>query len=88
MTPAGGAAEIMEDGVTGFLAASASEEALDEAMERAWQRRSEWKEIGFRASESIWRYFPQDPCANFAEKLSSLITNAVHPSTITNMECP
>lgn len=86
ITPAGGAAEIMEDGVTGFLAASASEDALDEAMERAWQRRYEWKEIGLRASESIWTYFPMDPCANFAEKLCSLITSSEDPSPTTNIK--
>ena len=86
MTPAGGAAEIMKDGVTGFLAASASEQALDEAMERAWQSRYEWKEIGLRASESIWEYFPEDPCANFAEKLCSLITSSEDPRAITNVK--
>lgn len=69
MTPAGGAGEILEDGVTGFIATSTSEEAFDAALERAWERRHEWREIGLRASESVWRYFPEDPCADFAEKL-------------------
>jgi glycosyltransferase involved in cell wall biosynthesis len=73
VTAAGGAGEILEDGVTGFLARSASEESLDDAMERAWARRHEWREIGCRASESVLRTFPSDPCAVFADKLESLL---------------
>jgi glycosyltransferase involved in cell wall biosynthesis len=73
MTPAGGAAEILEDGVTGFLASSTSEEGFDEAMERAWNQRHQWREIGLKASQSIWKYYPADPCADFADKLEALL---------------
>jgi glycosyltransferase involved in cell wall biosynthesis len=73
VTAAGGAAEILEDGVNGFLASSASEDALDDAMERAWARREEWPEIGRRAAQSARQSFPQDPCAAFADKLESLL---------------
>lgn len=73
VTSAGGAGEILEDNVTGFLAASASEGALDDAMERAWMRREEWPEIGKLASESVKKSFPQDPCADFADKLEALL---------------
>ena len=73
MGPAGGAAEILEDNVTGFLAAGPTVAALDEAMERAWQRRDDWKDIGLRASQSVWNFYPQDPCADFADKLEKLL---------------
>jgi glycosyltransferase involved in cell wall biosynthesis len=73
MTPAGGAAEILEDGVTGFLASSTSEEGFDEAMERAWNQRHQWREIGLKASQSIWKFYPADPCADFADKLEALL---------------
>jgi glycosyltransferase involved in cell wall biosynthesis len=73
VTAAGGAAEILEDGVNGFLASSASEDALDDAMERAWVRREEWPEIGRRAAQSARQSFPQDPCAAFADKLEALL---------------
>ena len=73
VSPAGGIGEILEDGVTGFLASSASEDALDEAMERAWQGRHQWQAIGLKASESVWRYFPEDPCVDFAHKLAALL---------------
>ncbi len=71
--PAGGAGEILEDDVTGFLASATNVDALDEAMERAWRRREEWPEIGRKASESVWQYFPRDPCAVFADKLEALL---------------
>lgn len=71
--PAGGAGEILEDNVTGFLAAASTVDALDEAMERAWGRREEWSEIGRKASESVWRYFPRDPCSVLADKLEALL---------------
>jgi len=71
--PAGGAGEILENNVTGFLASASNVDALDEAMERAWTRRDEWLEIGRKASESVWRHFPRDPCAVFADKLEALL---------------
>jgi glycosyltransferase involved in cell wall biosynthesis len=71
---AGGASEIIEDGVTGFVTSSPDEDSLDEALERAWERRQEWRDIGLRASESIWRHFPENPCADFADKLEEILT--------------
>jgi len=71
--PAGGAGEILEDNVTGFIASASTADALDEAMERAWARRTEWPEIGRKSSESVWRYFPRDPCSVFADKLEALM---------------
>ncbi|HVG22878.1 MAG TPA: glycosyltransferase family 4 protein [Thermoanaerobaculia bacterium] len=72
VTNAGGNAEVVEDGVTGFVAAAPSEDALDEAMERAWQRRDEWRAIGARAAESIRTFVPPDPLRVFAAELDAL----------------
>jgi glycosyltransferase involved in cell wall biosynthesis len=73
MCPAGGAGEILEDGITGFVASASTPDALDEAMERAWTKREEWPEIGRNASASVWRYFPHDPCAVLADKLEAML---------------
>lgn len=73
ITPAGGSGEILHDGETGFLAPTCSEAGLDDAMERAWERRHEWREIGLRASESVRRFYPEDPCSEFASKLETLL---------------
>jgi glycosyltransferase involved in cell wall biosynthesis len=53
VTDVGGNAELVEDAATGFVAAAPTVRALDEALERAWQRRREWPEIGARAAERI-----------------------------------
>jgi glycosyltransferase involved in cell wall biosynthesis len=72
VTNAGGNAEVVDDGVTGFVAAAPSEDALDEAMERAWQRRDEWRAIGARAAERIRTIVPADPLRVFAAELETI----------------
>ena len=69
VTDVGGNAEAVADNVTGFVAAAPTEAALDEAMERAWQRRMEWPEIGCRAAASMRRAVPPNPAAAFADQL-------------------
>ena len=76
VTNAGGNAEVIEDDVTGFVAASPTVDALDEAMERAWQRRGEWRTIGARAAESIRAIIPADPVRVFATQLESIAAKA------------
>ena len=65
-TDAGGTGEVIDDGVTGFLAQASSVAALDEVMERAWRERSSWPGIGAAAAESIRTLVPSDPGAVFA----------------------
>ena len=74
VTDAGGNREVLEDGVTGFIAPAPSEDALDDAMERAWMRRDEWRGIGARAAEAIRELVPADPGRVYADMLVSLAT--------------
>jgi glycosyltransferase involved in cell wall biosynthesis len=53
VTDVGGSAEIVDDGVTGFVAESAGPGAIAAALERAWERRGDWAEIGRAASSRI-----------------------------------
>ena len=76
VTNAGGNAEVIDDDVTGFVAAVPSEDALDDALERAWQRRGEWRSIGARAAEHIRTIVPPDPLHLFAAELESLAAAA------------
>lgn len=69
---AGGTGEIMRDGEHGFLAAAATEAAVDEALERAWHRRDEWREIGAAAAAHVRMLYPADPCQTFADRLARL----------------
>ncbi len=61
VTDVGGNAEVIEDGATGFVAAGAELGALDQALERAWQRRDDWAEMGRRAASHIRLLVPGGP---------------------------
>jgi glycosyltransferase involved in cell wall biosynthesis len=79
VTNTGGNSEVIEDGATGFLAAAASEDALDEAMERAWQRRGEWRAIGDLAARTIRTLVPRSPEAELATMLTQVARNQHAP---------
>jgi len=72
VTDIAGNGEVVEDDVNGFLAATPTADALDEAMERAWQRRAEWRKIGERAAADIRRLVPPDPAGTLAMQLVQL----------------
>jgi glycosyltransferase involved in cell wall biosynthesis len=69
VTDVAGNAEVLTDNVTGFLAAAPTEDALDEALERAWQRRAEWRTIGAVAAHEIRLLVPADPARVMAAQL-------------------
>ena len=73
-TDVAGHREIVDDNINGFLAAAASDDALDEALERAWLRRHEWPSIGAAAATHIRTLVPPDPAAVFADTLLSAAT--------------
>ena len=64
--------EVVEDNVTGFLAAAPTVEAFDEALERAWSRRADLGTMGIAAARSIRQLVPADPCADLANRLVKL----------------
>ena len=76
VTDVAGAAEVVTDGRNGFLASAPTEDMLDEAMERAWARRSEWRAIGDAAAADIRRLVPPDPARAFADLLIAQLEGA------------
>jgi glycosyltransferase involved in cell wall biosynthesis len=64
--------DVIKDGLTGFLAESASIDALGNALERMWGQRHRLEDIGKQAIKTIREYLPDDPVRVFAEKLQSL----------------
>ncbi len=72
VTNAGGNAEVVGDGVTGYLASAATEDALDDAMERAWSERHRWRELGAAAAQHIRTLVPPEPERCFADRLVKL----------------
>jgi glycosyltransferase involved in cell wall biosynthesis len=73
VTDSGGNAEIVEEGVTGFVADWPNTKAINDALERAWQRRGAWCEMGMAAAEEIRKRLPDDPVGKFCDNLLSLI---------------
>jgi glycosyltransferase involved in cell wall biosynthesis len=71
-TAVAGNAELVRDGVNGFLAAAPTPVLLDEAMERAWSHRREWRGIGCKARSDVMKALPADPIGEFAQKLLGL----------------
>ena len=65
----GGCGEIISDGVNGFVAENPSVDELDDALERAWLRCDEWREIGLKARESALEYLPEDVHSDTLKKL-------------------
>jgi len=70
VTRVAGNPEVVEDGVTGFLAAAATDDAVDEALERAWAARGRWPEIGRAASAAIRTQVPRDPAGEVARMIA------------------
>jgi glycosyltransferase involved in cell wall biosynthesis len=73
VTDAGGTAEVVEDGRTGFIAAAAQVDQFEQALERAWAAREEWSAIGAAAARAIRTMVPADPASAFTAKLLSLV---------------
>lgn len=66
-------AELIEDGVSGFLAEAATVSCIGIALERFWARREEAREIGATAAERIRHLVPADPARVFANKIRELL---------------
>lgn len=72
-TDIAGNAEYLREGVTGFIAEAPTVGLLDDAMERAWQKRSGWPEMGLQGRKDLLDALPSDPIAVFAENLLGVI---------------
>lgn len=70
-TNVSGNGEVIIDNENGFIAEAPQVEYLDKAMERAWNLRTEWKEIGDKAKIYIKSLVPECPEKVFFEELIS-----------------
>jgi glycosyltransferase involved in cell wall biosynthesis len=69
VTDVGGCAELCEDGTTGFVAAAPTVELLAETLERAWNQRQNWRELGINARAKVEKLVSLDPVADFGNRL-------------------
>jgi glycosyltransferase involved in cell wall biosynthesis len=73
VTDIGGHREVVEEGVSGFIADEPTRESVDAAIERAWSRVGEWESIGARARSRMLQFSPADPVGDFIEKLMMVV---------------
>jgi glycosyltransferase involved in cell wall biosynthesis len=71
VTDVGRVSQLVDDGESGFVAPAATFELIDDALERAWQRRHEWQALGARAATAIRQRHSLRPSEDFAELLLS-----------------
>jgi glycosyltransferase involved in cell wall biosynthesis len=79
VTDIGRSAELIDDNKSGFIAAAATVELIDEVLERAWQQRHRWHEIGQHAAAAIRQRHSLRPGEDFADRILSLA--APHKAT-------
>ena len=77
VTDIGAHREVIDDNVCGFIAEKPTIEALDEALERAYQKSNMWEEIGNKARKKILSIIPQDPIDDFISKIIPLANRRV-----------
>ncbi len=73
VTRVGGNAELVEEGVNGFVAPAPTVELMDEALERLWENRSRLAEMGVQARRTAEEKIPRDPAAAFVGQLAALL---------------
>jgi glycosyltransferase involved in cell wall biosynthesis len=60
-TDVGGNREVLEEGLSGWIAEATTPQSLADAMERCWGARNSWASMGARAHESAKRIANEDP---------------------------
>lgn len=80
-TAVGSIPEWITDGRSGFLAGGPDPRQLDDALERAWQSRDRWAEVGRSASEAIRAAV--DPAIGAMDLLDRLVAVAARESAAT-----
>jgi glycosyltransferase involved in cell wall biosynthesis len=72
-TDVGGNSEVIENGVSGILAAAPTIASVREALEVLWTRREDLRDMGRAAAKTIRQKVPPDPIDVFARKIKCLI---------------
>lgn len=66
VTDVGGNAEIIKDGINGFVADAPVVKCVSDAMERAWLQRNEWQQMGEAARKNIDKLYNGNPIEDLA----------------------
>lgn len=71
VSDAGGNAELITDGETGFVGQPNNVD-FEQALERAWQAREDWPVIGLAGFEKLKSIVPELPERNFADEIDRI----------------
>jgi glycosyltransferase involved in cell wall biosynthesis len=72
-TDVAGNAEVIEDGVTGFLADAPTVGSMAKALEGFWSRRADAQSIGEAGARRIRSLMPADPVQIFTDKIKEIL---------------
>ncbi|NEQ34057.1 MAG: glycosyltransferase family 4 protein, partial [Leptolyngbya sp. SIO4C5] len=72
VTACGRNPEWVDEGETGFLAAAPTVACLGEVLEKAWQRRHDWQEMGALAAERLQQRYSHHPVQEFVAALEKM----------------
>ena len=75
-TDVGRAAELIDEGRSGFIAPAATAKLIDDVLERAWQRRHDWQTMGQEAARVIRQRHSLKPGEDFADRILSTANSA------------
>lgn len=73
VTNVGGTNELVEEGLNGFIAEFPIPAFIDAALERAWEKRNEWEQLGINASRIIAQKHPVDAVSFFNQQIQAII---------------
>ena len=73
-TDVGGNAEVVEDGATGFIADAATPRSFGAVLERAWNARNQWPEMGREAHVRARKLADADPAEILFQRVMDLIS--------------
>ncbi len=75
VTDIAGNAELLTDGESGFVCPAPSAALLDATLERAWDNRDTWREMGRCAAERVRTQIPRDAGQVFGDRLRQLLND-------------
>lgn len=73
VTDVGGNRELLEDGLTGYIAESSSSYSFENALEKAWAEKMEWKKMGDCAHTEILKYYSADATVELLNYICSQV---------------
>jgi glycosyltransferase involved in cell wall biosynthesis len=88
VTDVGGNTELCVDGETGFVAPAATIASMSCALQRAWEQRAGWRQLGLVARERVGQLMPADPVHLFCQRLKALTATGLESSASSSTTIP